>query len=89
LEPDLIFFVTRKLVCHRTFASILERKKKKIERMGFLTSFCCCCFYRPSQVSSDGVDAVSQRLMPNFIETKAAAPILVPHFPVNSNLSRL
>ncbi|KAG2686969.1 hypothetical protein I3760_09G031700 [Carya illinoinensis] len=58
--------------------------------MGFLSSI-CCCFYRPSRVSIDwvGHGAVNQPLRHNLIETEARAPILVPHFPVSSNLSRL
>ena len=56
--------------------------------MGFFSSI-CCCLWIPSRVSSDGVGARNQPLMPNSIETEAQTAIVVPHFPVNSNLSRL
>ncbi|KAK4581670.1 hypothetical protein RGQ29_025021 [Quercus rubra] len=56
--------------------------------MGFLSSI-CCCFYLPSRVSSDGGGALNQPLRSNFIKSEVHTTILVPHFPVNSKLSRL
>ncbi|KAJ6912815.1 hypothetical protein NC651_015311 [Populus alba x Populus x berolinensis] len=57
--------------------------------MGFFSSI-CCCFYRPTRVASDGVlGAARQPVRSNFIESDVRAPILVPHFPVNSKFSRL
>ncbi|PSS36315.1 Protein phosphatase 1 regulatory subunit like [Actinidia chinensis var. chinensis] len=58
--------------------------------MGFLSTL-CCCFYRSPRVCGDGasVSRLPTRIKP-AVEAKAdEAPILVPYFPVNSNLSRL
>ncbi|KAL4606950.1 hypothetical protein ACB092_09G140300 [Castanea dentata] len=56
--------------------------------MEFLSSI-CCYFYLSSRVSSDGGGALNQPLKYNFIKTEVQTTILVPHFPINSKLSRL
>ncbi|KAJ6408162.1 hypothetical protein OIU84_011466 [Salix udensis] len=57
--------------------------------MGFFSSI-CCCFSRPTRVAIDGVlGAAGQPVRSKFIESDVRAPILVPHFPVNSKFSRL
>ncbi|KAG5242739.1 hypothetical protein OIU79_013031 [Salix purpurea] len=55
--------------------------------MGFFSSI-CCCFSRPTRVAIDGVLGAAP-VRSNFIESDVRAPILVPHFPVNSKFSRL
>ena len=67
---------------------LINPREREREIMGFFSSI-CCCLWIPSRVSSDGVGARNQPLMPNSIETEAQTAIVVPHFPVNSNLSRL
>ena len=57
--------------------------------MEFLSSI-CCCFHRSSPLSADAMPAVAaQPLIPTSLETNNQIPILVPHFPVKPNLSRL
>ncbi|CAB4317197.1 unnamed protein product [Prunus armeniaca] len=81
---------SRNKVIDNTYIQERSKGERKRERMGFLSSICCCLHgarvFNQGSAAATAPERQPLTLSPNFVQTEAPVPILVPHFPVNSKL---